>query len=91
MATPTERTKSIRDTRELLQMLARAEVITIGGLIQTVAQGLLEHSPLDADLDMSAAALPGVWATADSRVNSSVKTLERLGSVADASDNGATR
>lgn len=62
MTTPSERTKAVTDTRELLQMLARADEITIGGLVQTVALGLLRHYPLDIDLDVSAAALPGVWA-----------------------------
>lgn len=62
MTTPHERTKAVTDTRELLQMLASADEITIGGLVQTVALGLLRHYPLDADLDISASALPGIWA-----------------------------
>lgn len=62
MTTPRERTKAVTDTRELLQMLAAADEITIGGLVQTVALRLLRHYPLDIDLDVSAAALPGVWA-----------------------------
>ncbi|WP_336298102.1 hypothetical protein [Paraburkholderia bryophila] len=43
-------------------MLARADEITVDGLIQTVALGLLRHYPLDIDLDVSASALPGLWA-----------------------------
>ncbi|WP_429325828.1 hypothetical protein [Paraburkholderia sp. GAS348] len=43
-------------------MLASAEEITIDGLVQSVALGLLRHYPLDIDLDVSAAALPGIWA-----------------------------
>ncbi|CAG9229862.1 conserved hypothetical protein [Paraburkholderia caribensis] len=62
MTTPRERTKAVTDTRELLQILARADEITIGGLVQTVALGLLRHYPLDIDLDISASALPGIWA-----------------------------
>ncbi|WP_241030426.1 BPSL0761 family protein [Paraburkholderia sp. Ac-20347] len=62
MTTPHERTKAVIDTRELLQMLARAEEITVSGLVQTVALGLLRHYPLDIDLDVSASALPGIWA-----------------------------
>jgi hypothetical protein len=62
MTTPHERTKAVTDTRELLQMLASAEEITIDGLVQSVALGLLRHYPLDIDLDVSAAALPGIWA-----------------------------
>lgn len=67
MTTPHERTKAVTDTRELLQMLARADEITIGGLVQTVALGLLRHYPLDIDLDVSAAALPEVWAASKLR------------------------
>ena len=43
------------------EMLASADEITIGGLVQSVAIGLLRHYPLNIDLDVSAAALPGVW------------------------------
>jgi hypothetical protein len=62
MTTPHERTKAVTDTRELLQMLASADEITVGGLIQSVAMCLLRHYPLDIDLDVSASALPGIWA-----------------------------
>jgi hypothetical protein len=67
MTTPHERTKAVTDTRELLQLLASAKEITIDGLIQTVALGLLRHYPLDVDLDVSAAALPVVWAAPKQR------------------------
>jgi hypothetical protein len=67
MTTPRERTKAITDTRELLQMLARADEITIGGLVQTVALGLLRHYPLDNDLDVSATVLPEIWAAPEHR------------------------
>src|SRR5579864_4270227 len=62
MTTPHERTKAVIDTRELLQMLASADEVTIRGLVQSVAVCLLRHCPLDIDLAVSAAALPGVWA-----------------------------
>ncbi|WP_266243140.1 MULTISPECIES: BPSL0761 family protein [Paraburkholderia] len=62
MTTPYERTKAVVDAREMLEMLASADEITIGGLVQSVAIGLLRHYPLNIDLDVSAAALPGVWA-----------------------------
>lgn len=62
MTTPHERTKAVTDTRELLQMLASADEITIGGLVQSVAPGLLRHYPLDIDLEVSAGVLPGIWA-----------------------------
>ncbi|MFM0498410.1 hypothetical protein PQQ88_26300 [Paraburkholderia caledonica] len=78
MTTPSERTRLIWDSRETLRMLARAEVITIGCLIQTVAQGLRRHYPLDTDLNVSAAALPEAWEVTDSRVSRSVSALERL-------------
>lgn len=61
MTTPHECTKSVTDTRELLQMFASADEITIGGLVQSVALGLLRHYPLEIDLDVSALALPGIW------------------------------
>ncbi|KVF31830.1 hypothetical protein WJ09_18420 [Burkholderia vietnamiensis] len=47
-------------TRELLQMLASADEITIGSLVQTVALGLLRHYLLDIDFNVSAAELPGI-------------------------------
>ena len=62
MTTPRERTKAVVDTRELLRMLASADEVTVRGLVQTTAMCLLRHYPLDIDLEVSAAALPGVWA-----------------------------
>lgn len=62
MTTPNERAKAVTDTRELLQMLAAADQITIDGLIQTVAMGLLRHYPHDADLHASSSVLPELWA-----------------------------
>ena len=62
MTTPAERTKAVVDTRDFLQMLSVAEEVTIRGLVQSVAIGLLRHYPLKVDLDASASALPGVWA-----------------------------
>jgi hypothetical protein len=62
MTSPTERTKAVVDTRDFLQMLSVAEEVTIRGLVQSVAIGLLRHFPLNVDLDVSASALPGVWA-----------------------------
>ncbi|WP_175930190.1 MULTISPECIES: BPSL0761 family protein [unclassified Burkholderia] len=62
MTTPRERTKAVVDTREFLLMLASADEVTVRGLVQTMAMHLLRHYPLDIDLEVSAAALPGVWA-----------------------------
>lgn len=63
MTTPYERTKAVIDTRALLQMLASANHVNCHGNVQSVAQRLLRHYPLNVDLEVSAAALPGVWAT----------------------------
>ena len=64
MTTPYERTKAVIATRDFLQMLAVAEEIAVPGLVQSVALSLLRHFPLAADVDVSAAALPGLWAPA---------------------------
>lgn len=62
MTTPRERTKAVVDTRKFLLILASADEVTVRGLVQTMAMRLLRHYPLDIDLEVSAAALPGVWA-----------------------------
>lgn len=62
MTTAAERTKAVLDTRDFLQMLSTAEDVTIRGLVQSVAVGLLRHYPLKVDLDVSASALPKLWA-----------------------------
>ncbi|WP_429461388.1 BPSL0761 family protein [Paraburkholderia sp. JPY465] len=63
VTTPMERTKAVKDTRELLELLAASCEVTVPGLIQTVATRLLRHYPLDVDLDVSALALPSLWAS----------------------------
>jgi hypothetical protein len=62
MTKPEERTKAVVETRDFLRILAAADEITIPGLVQAVAAGLLEHYPIDADLGLSASALPSIWA-----------------------------
>jgi hypothetical protein len=62
MTTAYERTKSVVGTREFLQTLASADEVNVRGLVQTVAICLLRHYPLDIDIEMSAAALPEIWA-----------------------------
>ncbi|MFM0273535.1 hypothetical protein PQQ59_23315 [Paraburkholderia aspalathi] len=62
MTTPYERTKAVVDTRELLQLLASSDGVASRIDIHAIAVRLLRHYPLDVDLDISAAALPGVWA-----------------------------
>ncbi|WP_408294885.1 BPSL0761 family protein [Paraburkholderia sp. RL17-373-BIF-A] len=64
MTTPAERTKAVRETRELLHVLTEPDTVDVPGLIQTVARNLLRHYPADVDLDASAVALPLVWGTA---------------------------
>ncbi|MEX3897834.1 BPSL0761 family protein [Paraburkholderia sp. BR10954] len=66
MTTPAERTKAVLETRGFLNVLATAEQITIPGLVQSVAMGLLRHYPLDVDLEVSALALPRIWAPPNS-------------------------
>ncbi|WP_408177528.1 BPSL0761 family protein [Paraburkholderia dipogonis] len=62
MTTPAERTKAVLDTRDFLSLLAASPEVTIHGLVQSVAIGLLRHYPVKVDMDASASALPGVWA-----------------------------
>lgn len=62
MTMPDERTKAVVETRDFLRLLAVAGEVTIPGLIQSVATGLLRHYPLDVDLAVSALALPEIWA-----------------------------
>lgn len=76
MTTPHERTKAVVDTREFLLVLAFADEVTIRGLVQTMAMCLLKHYPLDVDLDVSAAALPGIWAVPANRQATSAAARE---------------
>lgn len=61
MTTPHERTQAVVETRKFLQMLASADDVVSRSHIQAIAGRLLRHYPLNVDLDVSAAALPGVW------------------------------
>lgn len=62
MTTPQERTLAVVETRKFLQMLVAAGEITTPLSVKTIAAGLLRHYPLEVDIDVSASALPGVWA-----------------------------
>ena len=62
MTMPYERTKVVIETRELLRLLARSDGSPVPSTIHDLARQLLRHFPLDVDIDVSAAALPGVWA-----------------------------
>ncbi|WP_341773631.1 hypothetical protein [Burkholderia gladioli] len=43
-------------------MLTSADDVASRSHVQSVAERLLRHYPLDIDLEVSAAALPAVWA-----------------------------
>lgn len=62
MTTPYERTNAVLNTRDFLETLVVADEVTIPGLVQSVAIGLLRHYPLPVDIYISASALPAVWA-----------------------------
>lgn len=56
-----ERTQAVLRTRDMLKALASGEQIDTD-LLQRCAASLLKHFPGAADIDLSAAALPAVWA-----------------------------
>ncbi|MFP4896328.1 BPSL0761 family protein [Paraburkholderia sp. EG304] len=62
MTTAYERTKAVIEARKLLQLLGSPTNTTARDAIQDTALLLLRHYPLDIDLEISAAALPGIWA-----------------------------
>ncbi|WP_341866407.1 BPSL0761 family protein [Burkholderia puraquae] len=67
MTTPYERTKAVIETRELLKLLASCDDLASRSAVQAIAVRLLRHYPLDVDLGVSAAALPGLWAAPQHR------------------------
>ncbi len=62
MTTPCERTNAVVKTRAFLQSLVARNDGAAHRNIHEVAEHLLRHYPLDVDLDVSAAALPNLWA-----------------------------
>lgn len=62
MTTAYERTNAVVETREFLRTLASSGNAAPAGNVQPMAERLLRHYPLDVDLAVSAAALPGLWA-----------------------------
>ncbi|PAJ79158.1 hypothetical protein CJO71_19975 [Burkholderia ubonensis] len=62
MTTAYERTRAVTETRKLLQLLGSPANSTTRDAIRDTALLLLRHYPLDIDLEISAAALPGIWA-----------------------------
>ena len=61
MTVPYERTQAVLRTLELLKELAAGAPIDADTLRRRAA-ALLKHYPAPVDLDLSAAALPGIWA-----------------------------
>lgn len=66
MTIPYERTLAVLRTRELLAALASREKIDTD-LLQRRAASLLKHFPGAMDIDLSAAALPTVWARVNAK------------------------
>ncbi|WP_313894978.1 MULTISPECIES: BPSL0761 family protein [Burkholderia] len=62
MTTAYERTKAVIETRKLLQLLGSPASTPTRDAVHDAALLLLRHYPLDIDLEISAAALPGIWA-----------------------------
>ncbi|AJX71165.1 BPSL0761 family protein [Burkholderia pseudomallei] len=63
MTTAYERTKAVIETRKLLQLLGCPTSTATREAMQDTARLLLRHYPLDVDREISAAALPDVWAS----------------------------
>ncbi|SDI38976.1 hypothetical protein SAMN04487926_11634 [Paraburkholderia steynii] len=62
MTTPNERTRAVVGARDLLTILSDGRGPYSGDLVRTLAMTLLRHYPLEVDISVSAAALPGLWA-----------------------------
>jgi hypothetical protein len=65
MTTPAERTRSVRGTRQLLEILANHRGQINHCLVRTLAIQLLRHFPCDADIAVSCSSLPTLWGTLD--------------------------
>ncbi|KVC93346.1 hypothetical protein WI76_27785 [Burkholderia ubonensis] len=63
MTTAYERTKAVLETRKLLQLLGSSTGTATRDTVRDAALLLLRHYPLHIDLEISAAALPGIWAS----------------------------
>jgi hypothetical protein len=62
MTTAEERTRAVVGARDLLATLASGRGPYCADLVRTLAMTLLRHYPSKADIDMSAVALPSLWA-----------------------------
>ncbi|WP_326929219.1 BPSL0761 family protein [Burkholderia sp. A9] len=63
MTTPAERTRSVRGTRQFLEILASHTGQLNHCLVRTLAIQLLRHFPSDADIALSSSSLPTLWGT----------------------------
>ncbi|WP_232484178.1 BPSL0761 family protein [Burkholderia ubonensis] len=63
MTTADERTNAVVETRAFLQMLASDSNCAPHNDLRELAVRLLRYYPLDVDLDVSAVALPNLWAS----------------------------
>jgi hypothetical protein len=66
MTIPYERTRAVLQTRELLEKLATGAPIDPDSL-RRQAQALLRHFPEPFHIDLSAAAVPTIWAASDAK------------------------
>lgn len=62
MTTAEERTRAVVGARDLLATLADGRGPYCADLVRTLALTLLRHYPSESDIDVSAAALPNLWA-----------------------------
>jgi hypothetical protein len=62
MTTAEERTRAVVGARDLLETLADGRGPYCADLVRTLAMTLLRHYPTVVDIDVSAAALPNLWA-----------------------------
>ncbi len=62
MTTAEERTRAVVGARDLLATLADGRGLYCADLVRTLAKTLLRHYPTAVDIDVSAAALPNLWA-----------------------------
>lgn len=63
MTTAHQRTQAVIESREFLQLLALPTCAASRDAVAEAALQLLRHYPLNIDLEISAAALPGIWAS----------------------------
>ncbi|SPB14790.1 hypothetical protein NOV72_02022 [Caballeronia novacaledonica] len=62
MSTAEQRTRAVVGARALLATLADGRGPYCADLVRTLAMTLLRHYPSEADIDVSAIALPSLWA-----------------------------